>query len=75
MNYEDYEMEKMKCFWFCFVVVMFYVLDVVFVIDLNFNIDDLGFNFFIFEYIIKWYNKSKGCILYFCIFKSVVCII
>lgn len=53
MNYEDYEMEKIKCFWFCFIVVMFYVLDVVFVIDLNFNIDDFGFNFFIFEYIIK----------------------
>lgn len=53
MNCEDYGMEKIKCFWFCFVVVMFYVLDVVFVIDLNFNIDDFGFNFFIFEYIIK----------------------
>lgn len=74
MNHEDYEMEKMKCFWFCPAVAMFYVLDAASVTDLNFNTDDSGSNFLIPEHTLKQYNKSKGCISHLRILKSVVCI-
>lgn len=67
-------MEKIKCFWFCPAVAMFYVLDAASVTDLNFNTDDSGSNFLIPEHTIKQYNKSKGCISHLRLLMSVVCI-